>query len=151
MAVSVAGRIGYSILKFFMVGKLPDIMSNASFYFKVRLPEWWPQVLRNWMEYRADIAGLPQIYLPGDYLSINWSVDAASLLLGACLYLIALLVVGFGCSVWYSGMTVSYAVLAQKKDEKNILELPEDDEELIEPVVKPEDVIPPAADTGAKA
>jgi hypothetical protein len=31
-------------------------------------------------------------------------------------------------------MTLNFAILAYKKDEKNVLELPEDDEELIEPV-----------------
>jgi hypothetical protein len=34
-------------------------------------------------------------------------------------------------------------VLAQKKDDKNILELPDDEEELLEPVVKPEGMEPP--------
>jgi hypothetical protein len=50
------------------------------------------------------------------------------------------MVVAFGCTVWFSGMTLTYAVLAQKKDDKNILEMPDDDEDLIEPVVKPEEV-----------
>jgi hypothetical protein len=35
-------------------------------------------------------------------------------------------------------MTLNFAVLAYKKDEKNVLELPEDEEELIEPVPNPE-------------
>jgi hypothetical protein len=133
-ASSAAGRIGYGILKVFMGAKLPDIMSNASFYFKVILPDWWPQSLHQWFITLANLLGLPQIYLPGDYLSIGWNVDVASLLFGVCFYLVALLLVGFGFSTWFSGMTLSYAVLAQKKDDKNILDIPEDEEELIEPV-----------------
>ena len=72
--------------------------------------------------------------MPGDYISISWANDIASLFLGVTFYAVTLIVVGYGCSVWFSGMTLNFAVLAQKKDEKNILEIPEDEEELIEPV-----------------
>jgi hypothetical protein len=61
--------------------------------------------------------------------------------------------VGYGLSVWFTGMTLNFAVLAYKKDEKNILELPEDEEELIEPVPNPEldDLKPkPAVEEPAK-
>jgi len=47
-------------------------------------------------------------------------------------------VAGYGLSVWFTGMTINFSVLAYKKDEKNVLELPEDEEELIEPVPNPE-------------
>ena len=133
-ASSIAGRIGYGILHAFTGAKLADVMSNAAFYFKVIVPDWWPALLHQAFITEANLIGLPQMYLPSDYLSINWSVDVASLLIGACLYFVALLVTGFGFATFFSGMTVSYAVLAHKKDEKNILEIPEDEEELIEPV-----------------
>ncbi len=142
LAASAAGRVGYGILGLFMHTKIQDIMSNASFYFKVRLPEWCPAPLHELFLANVNLYGLSQVYLPGDYLPISWSVDVAALLLGACFYLVALMVVGFGLSVWFCGTTLTYAVLAQKKDEKNILELPEDESELIEPVVKPEGMEP---------
>jgi hypothetical protein len=50
-------------------------------------------------------------------------------------------------------MTLNFAVLAYKKDEKNVLDLPEDEEELIEPVPNPEleDLKPkPAAEESEK-
>jgi len=50
-------------------------------------------------------------------------------------------------------MTLNFAVLAYKKDEKNVLELPEDDEELIEPAPNDElkDLAPkPASEQPAK-
>ncbi|MBM3322957.1 hypothetical protein FJY69_05725 [candidate division WOR-3 bacterium] len=144
LASSVAGRIGYGILAIFMRTKIQDVVSNASFYFKVRLPDWCPTPVHQLLLANANLYGLPQIYLPGDYLPISWSVDVAALLLGACFYLVALVVVGFGMSVWFSGTTLAYAVLAQKKDEKNILDLPENEAELLEPVVKPEGMEPPA-------
>jgi hypothetical protein len=63
-------------------------------------------------------------------------------LIGLCLYVVALIVCAFGCSVWYSSTTLTYAVLARKKDDKNVLELPEDEAELLEPVITPEGMKP---------
>jgi hypothetical protein len=134
LAASAAGRIGYAITGTFMGDKLADAMGNAAYYFKLSAPAWCPQFLHQAFLAQMNIYGLPQVYLPGDYLALGWSADVAALLLGVVFYLIALMVVGYGLSVWFTGMTLNFAVLAYKKDEKNVLELPEDDEELIEPV-----------------
>jgi hypothetical protein len=134
LAASAAGRIGYAITGTFMGDKLADAMGNAAYYFKLSAPDWCPQFLHQAFLAQMNIYGLPQVYLPGDYLALGWSADVAALLLGVVFYLIALMVVGYGLSVWFTGMTLNFAVLAYKKDEKNVLELPEDDEELIEPV-----------------
>jgi hypothetical protein len=117
-----------------MGGKLADVMSNAAYYFKLSAPDWCPQFLQQTFIAEMHAYGLPQVYLPGDYLPLGWSVDVAALLLGVVFYLVALMVIGYGLAVWYSGMTLNFAVLAYKKDEKNVLELPDDDEDLIEPV-----------------
>jgi hypothetical protein len=138
LATSAAGRIGYAITGAFMGEKLADVMSNAAYYFKLAVPDWCPLWLQQAFIWVMDHYGLPQIYLPGDYVRLGWSHDIASLLLGVLFYLIAIMVVGYGLSVWFTGMTLNFAVLAYKKDEKNVLELPEDEEELIEPVPNPE-------------
>jgi hypothetical protein len=135
LAASAAGRIGYAITGTFMGDKLADAMGNAAYYFKLSAPDWVPPFLhRVFIGVMNTIYGLPQIYTPGEYVALGWSADAAAMLLGVVFYLIALLVVGYGLAVWFTGMTLNFAVLAYKKDEKNVLELPEDDEELIEPV-----------------
>jgi hypothetical protein len=134
LAASAAGRIGYAITGTFIPNKLADVMANAAFYFKLSAPDWCPQFLHQVYLAEMNAYGLPQIYLPGDYVALGWSTDVAALLFGVVFYLIALMVVGYGLAVWYSGMTLNFAILAYKKDEKNVLELPEDDEELIEPV-----------------
>jgi hypothetical protein len=86
------------------------------------------------------------MYTTGQYSSMNWANDIGSALTGLAFYVVLLLVIAFGCTVWYSGNTLVYAVLAKKKDDKNVLELPEDDEDLLEPVVdvpgKPEPEAP---------
>jgi hypothetical protein len=150
LATSAAGRIGYGVVQLFTGSKMADVMSNAGFYFRVSLPSWWPEPLRMCFLWSCNAAGLPQVYMPGEYLSLSWSNDVASLLLGVGLYVAALLVLAYGCSVWYSGSVMAYAVLAHKKDEKNILEAPEDDEDLLEPVVKPGDVKPACAPAESK-
>jgi hypothetical protein len=153
LATSAAGRIGYTITGAFMGGKLADVMGNAAYYFKLAAPDWCPQLFHQTFLAEMNLYGFPQIYLPGDYIQMGWSHDIASLLLGVLFYLLAVMVVGYGLSVWFTGMTLNFAVLAYKKDEKNVLELPEDEEELIEPVPNPEldDLKPkPAADEPAK-
>ncbi len=138
-----AGRVGYALLGVFPGAKLADVFENAGFYFKVALPDWWPALFQQWFAWELETLGLPQVLLPATYLSVGWSGDAAALLIGLCIYAVALMVVGYGFSVWFSGMTLTYAVLAQKKDEKNILELPDEDEELLEPAEKPEGIQQP--------
>jgi hypothetical protein len=153
LATSAAGRIGYGITGVFTGYKLADVMTNAAYYFKVAVPDWWPVKLQQLFLRAIDYYGLSQIYRPSDYVALGWSHDVASLLLGVLFYLIAIMVVGYGLSVWFTGMTINFAVLAYKKDEKNVLELPEDEEELIEPVPNPElkDLEPkPAAEEQSK-
>jgi len=152
LASSAAGRIGYAITGTFMGDKLADAMTNAAFYFKLAPPDWCPQALQQLFLAEVSAFGLPQIYLPGEYVAVGFSNDLAALLLGAVLYLVALMVAGYGLSVWFTGMTINFTVLAYKKDEKNLLELPADEEELIEPVPNPElDHLKPGAATGEPA
>jgi hypothetical protein len=153
LATSVAGRIGYAITGAFMGEKLADAIGNAAYYFKLAVPDWCPQLFHQTFLAETNLYGFPQIYLPGDYVALGWSQDVTSMLLGVLFYLIAIMVVGYGLSVWFTGTTINFAVLAYKKDEKNVLDLPEDDEELIEPVPNPEleDLKPkPAAEEPAK-
>lgn len=153
LANSAAGRIGYAVTGAFMGDKLGDVMGNAAYYFKLSAPDWCPQLFHQTFLAEMNLYGFPQVYLPGVYASLGWSHDIASLLLGVLFYLIAIMVLGYGLSVWFTGMTINFAVLAYKKDEKNVLELPEDEEELIEPVPNPElkDLEPkPSAEEPAK-
>lgn len=136
-ATSFAGRIGFAVVRPLAGVKLTDVAANAAFYFKVYLPDWLPAWLQDGFRFLVDLVGLPQIYATTDYFAISWHHDTASVLIGFALYVVALLVVAYGCSVWYSGVTLTYAVLAKKKDDRDILELPEDEEELTRPVVPP--------------
>ncbi len=139
LASGAAAKIAFFVVRIFAGPKLADVTANAGFYFKVNLPEWCPSIGRDIMVWMFNRLGMPQAYMPTEYTALGWSVDVASVLVGVAIYVIALMVVAYALSVWYSGVVLSYAVLAKKKDDKNVLELPDDDEDLIEPVVpKPE-------------
>ncbi|MFO7650035.1 MAG: hypothetical protein R6X13_01680 [bacterium] len=146
LAASLAGRVGYAVLGAFAGTRFVDTFTNAGFYFKIALPDWWPAILQQWFAWELELLGLPQVLFPADYLSVSWAGDIGSLLVGLCFYAVALMVLAYGFTVWFSGMTLTYAVLAHKKDDKNVLEIPEDEEELIEPVVKPEGMEPPVTE-----
>lgn len=143
LTASLAGRVGYGVLGAFAGTRFFDTFTNAGFYFKVALPDWWPAILQEWFTRELELIGLPQVLFPVEYLSVSWAGDIGSLLIGLCFYAVALMVLAYGFTVWFSGMTLTYAVLAQKKDDKNVLEIPDDEEELLEPVVKPEGMEPP--------
>ncbi|MEO0086361.1 MAG: hypothetical protein ABIK37_07000 [candidate division WOR-3 bacterium] len=144
LATSAAGRIGTFIISLVARDRLADILNTAAAHFVVTIPSagvFSPLHFMYVLE--ARLYGLPQMYAPiFETPFISWSVSVAGALAGACLYVLALFVVAYGCSIWFTGNVLSYAVLVHKKDERNILEVPDDEAELIEPVVKPEDVRP---------
>lgn len=145
LASSLAGRIGYSILQPVMGTRITSLFDNAAFYFKVNLPDWWP--LRELFLREIDLYDLPQIYLPSEYLPSGWGNDIGSLLLGVVFYAVALMVISYGLSIWFTGQVLSYTVLVHKKDTKNILATPEDTEELIEPAVSRQPTPPEPSST----
>jgi hypothetical protein len=134
-ASGAAARIAYLVVRVFSGLKLDDAVANAGFYFKINLPEWCPRATRDAVIWFFDRLGLPQAYMPTEYVALGWSSDVASVLIAVAIYVIALVVLSYGLSIWYCGTVLSYSALAKKKDDKNILELPDDDEDLIEPVV----------------
>jgi len=152
LATAAAGRIGYAIVRVFTGPDLADTMANATFYFRISPPAWCPEPARAAFELWINVLGLPQAYLGADYVPLgNWGADVGALLLGTAFYLVALVVLAYGCSVWYAANTLGYIVITYKKDEKNLLEIP-DEEEMLEPVVTPaecgakEEVVAPKQD-----
>ncbi len=139
-ASSLAGRLGSFILTLFMGETYQEILNGASFIFKIAIPNWGVFIpLHKLTVWAADIYGLPQIYAPGYWVIPNWSVYLGAVLLAVCGYAIALMVIGYGVSVWFSGNVISVAILIKKKDDKNILQTPEEEIELIEPPTKERD------------
>jgi hypothetical protein len=134
LASSLAGRIGSLVLSTFMGERWAEMLSGAEFVFKISIPNWGVlSPLHQMFVFEANLYGLPQVYAPSYWTNPVWSNGIGSILLGMCGYAIALMVLGYGLSVWFTGTVVTLAIIVRKKDDKNILENPEDEEEIIEP------------------
>ncbi|MEO0019744.1 MAG: hypothetical protein ABIK47_03775 [candidate division WOR-3 bacterium] len=131
---SLAGRIGSLVLSAFMRGTWQEMLDTTGFIFKVSIPNWGIFApLHKMLIIETNLYGLPQIYLPGFWTNTNWGIYNGSILLAICAYAIGLMVIAYGLSVWFSGNVLNIAVLVKKKDDKNILEVREEEPEVIEP------------------
>ncbi len=134
LASSLAGRIGSLVLSTFMGEQWAEMLSGAEFVFKLSIPNWGVfSPLHQMFVLETKLYGLPQLYAPSYWANPVWSTGIGSILLGMCGYAIALMVLGYGLSVWFTGTVVTLAIIIRKKDDKNILENPEEEEEIIEP------------------
>ncbi|MFO7639284.1 MAG: hypothetical protein R6X14_08370 [bacterium] len=135
VASSFAGRISHAVLRVLPGAKVDEALINAADHFTITLPDWLPESIRSMCYAFSEFLGLPEIFATGGQIPVNWSGDILSILIALAMYAVALIVIAFGCSIWYSGLTLSFVVLVQKKDDKNLLEIPEEDE-LLAPVVE---------------
>ncbi|MEO0071073.1 MAG: hypothetical protein ABIK39_03190 [candidate division WOR-3 bacterium] len=125
---SLAGRIGSLVLLTFMRDSWKELLNGASFIFKVAIPNWGVfKILHYTLLHEANLYGLPQIYLPEVWENSAIDLNIGAMLLGLCGYAIALMVIAYGCAIWFSGNVLSIAVLIKKKDDKNIFEVPEEE------------------------
>jgi hypothetical protein len=138
LATAGAVQVGSLVLKVFMRGKVDDIIANAASYVRINLPAWCPGIMQTVTTKALKLVGLGPNLEPSVYVSLGWSRDVASILVGITFYLIILFVLSYGEAVWFSGYTVIYTVLVRKKDDKNLLEVKEEKEEKTEEL-KPEE------------
>ncbi len=150
LAATLAGRIGSLVLTTFMGDTYRELLNGASFLFTITIPNWGVlKIFHNMLLIEANLYGLPQIYTPAVWETTDISISIGSILLAVCAYGVALLVCAYGCAVWFSGNTLSISVLIKKKDDKNILELPEQEKE-VQPEIE-EAPKPPSIETEKKA
>lgn len=79
---------------------------------------------------------IPTMIFPHQWVVQNGATAFGSFLMGICFYLIAFFVLAYGAAVWGAGQTAIYTVLVKIKDDKNLLEVKE--EEFEEEEVKEE-------------
>lgn len=136
-----AVKVGSTVLKIFMHGKVDDVLANAASYVRFNFPAWCPGFLQDAATKAVKLTGMGGNLEPSVYVPLGWSKDIASLLVGITFYFIILFVLSYGAAIWFSGSTIIYTVLVRKKDDKNLLEVK--DEKFEEP--KPEPESKPAA------
>lgn len=133
-----AVRVGSTVLRVFMGGKLDDILLNAFSCVRINFPDWYPGIMQTICTKVLKLVGMGQTLEPSVYVPLGWAKDIASLLLGITFYIVILFVLSYGGAIWFAGNTVIYTVLVKKKDDKNLLEVKEEREEEPKEEVKEE-------------
>lgn len=83
---------------------------------------------------------LPTLLFPQTWTTQNWATTFGGFCIGLGFHFIAFFVLAYGLSVWGAGQTMIYTVLVKIKDDKNLLEVKEEEfeEEEIKEEIKEE-------------
>ncbi|MEO0025852.1 MAG: hypothetical protein ABIK54_03735 [candidate division WOR-3 bacterium] len=134
MASSLAVRIGTLILSVFMGETLSEMLNGTGFIFQISVPQWGMFApLHRMIVWETALYGLNSYLSPLFWESPGWGIYLGAVLFSVCIYGIALMVLAYGISVWFSGNVLLLGMLIKKKDDKNIYELTEEEPELLEP------------------
>lgn len=122
------------ILKIFMGSKLDDLFLNAAYYVKINMPPICPDVCVRWFTQFVERIGMVNLLYPPEYTAVNlqWAKVITSFGLGAIYYLLILFVMALAGAIVWSGNTVIFTVLVNKKDDKNLLEVKEEEPQIAE-------------------
>ncbi len=118
----VAVNVSTNILSVFMGNKIVDVIYNAASSFKLTIPYWCPEIGARLTEMLMNGLVGSSIFMPTAYVSSNFAILIATILVTIAYYLVILLVLSFGMTIWFSGTTVTYLVIMKKKDDRNLLE-----------------------------
>jgi hypothetical protein len=127
LASAAAVKIGSMVAHVFAGAKIYDMLANSSHFLKVNLPAWTPELCRNLFERFIVYMRAGMLIEPSYYTRIGWQIDIGSVLFAIGFYCIALFVVSYGASIWFSGNVLIYTVLIKKKDDKNLFEKSEEE------------------------
>jgi hypothetical protein len=134
LASSLAVRIGSFVLTAFMGETFKEMLNGAGFIFQVSVPNWGVFMpFHKLLIWVMNLYGVNQMFSPLYWEVSHWGVYLGAILLSVCAYGIALMVVAYGLSVWFSGNVALIGVLIKKKDDKNIFEIKDEESELLEP------------------
>ncbi len=122
-----AVRIGVNVVRVFMGGKIETLLHNGLYYVSINPPEWCPSIIRQGLEKVLNILGMGSTLEPSYYMHSNWAQDIGSFLFGIGLYIIILFVISYAGAIWFAGQTCIYTVLVKKKDDRNLLEVKEEE------------------------
>jgi len=128
-----------TILGILMGSKLDDIFMNAFYYVKINIPAVYPEGLISWITLFLERIGMINLLYPPEYAAVDmhWAKTISAFGLGMIYYVLILFVMALGCSIFWAGNTVIFTVLVKKKDDKNLLEVR--DEEPLPTEEKPDE------------
>ncbi len=127
---------GISIVGCFMKKALALTYSAISLWQGPR--EWFTAMWQNGIWYlpscppviwAENLAGrfLPTFLFPHTWTTQNWATAFGGFCIGIGFHFIAFLVLAYGISIWSAGQTMLYTVLVKIKDDKNLLEIKEEE------------------------
>ncbi len=119
----------HDILGIFMGSKINDIFINAAYYVKINIPAICPEPCIRWFTLFLERIGMINLLYPPEYITVDlhWAKVISSFGFGMIYYLIVLFVMSLGASIFWSGNTIIFTVLVKKKDDKNLLEVKEEE------------------------
>ncbi len=82
---------------------------------------------------------LPSLLFPHQWVTQNWATAFGSFCLGISFYIVTFFVLAYGIAVWGAGQTMIYTTLVKIKDDKNLLEVKEEEFEEEEEVKEEEE------------
>lgn len=119
--------------------KLDFMINSAADTVRLVLPRWVEQAffwLPNWVHgsfaWIKGAVALPSLVSSQAAMIPNWSVMVGTILFSIFYHVFILFVLSYGMAVWFSGNTLVYLVLVKKKDERNLLEIKEEEIEIPE-------------------
>ncbi|NLI97899.1 hypothetical protein GX441_04480 [bacterium] len=121
--------------------KLDLMINGAADYVRLVLPAWLQNVLfwlpvqvQNAFGWIKETVNLPSLIHTENVVGAvgNWSVTVGTILLAITYHCLILFVLGFGSAIWYSGNTLVYLILVRKKDDRNLLEIKDEEVEIPE-------------------
>jgi hypothetical protein len=129
-------RVGITILNLLVRGKLESILSSASYFVRLAPPDFAPIWIKGFHQGLLNLLGIGYLNNEGLFFNPpNVTMGIASVIFAIAFYLLFLFVLSYGGAIWFSGTTLIYLVLVKKKDDRNLLEVKEEEEE-----IKPEGV-----------
>lgn len=118
--------IGTNILRIFMGDKILELVTNASYGFKVVIPYWCPEWLSLIYDKFLTLVGSEILFSPFAFRASNWAMAISSVIVLLSYYVIILFVLSYPLTIFYTGLTTSFLVIYKKKDDRNLLAEKED-------------------------
>lgn len=143
--------------------KLSVMIDGAANYVRFHAPDWfnnlayllpsWVQNAFGWVKEAVNLKALVANTDISATLEASKPAASITMAIGTYLFAIAyhvliLVVLGYGMAIWFSGNTLIYLILVKKKDDRNLLEIRDEEIEIPEKLeAEPEE---PAAKKPAK-
>lgn len=126
--------------------KLDLMINGAADYVRLVLPRWFqnltfwlPVQVHNAFGWMKETVNLPSLIHTENVVGIaaSWSVTVGKILFAVAYHAVILFVLSFGMAIWYSGNTLVYLILVRKKDDRNLLEIKDEEVEIPEKLEVP--------------